>query len=610
MKHRKRNWLFLVTLLAAAEMLAAEEDWKSLSVQLSFNPYAESFASQDDSIRASWFWYEEGRRFEAKKFKVDSAMYAYERANDLNPQNLEIALRRGTLLTRYNHYQAAIACYDRMLPFAPESIELLVAKADAHWILKQYDQSWSANRAALKLAPQRTDLFRKVIQNCLTAGEHEHSLELYRELQQMYPDSAWVWSGYGGILAWNLKRFEEGIEFFDKAVALDSSNPEEHAGRAQALTEMGRIDDALKDWDTAITLAQGDSAKVAWYQHLKSQDLAIAGRYADAVSEYEEAVVLDPSSGLAWYDLGQLRRRQRKPLESQLEAFNKAIENTSGVAPYMLFSKAEVLRELGRTDEALAVFSEALEIQPDFAEMWMRKGWLLRSLQRYEEAMQCVREAERYFVNDGQPPYWKSILNLRADLHLSLGNIIQALQAADTCIALDPRFDNPWRVRGVALAQMGKMKDAEKSLIEATRRGRGDHENWRDLGALQLQLGRYDHAVESCSFAIGLDSTDMISRKTLAVAQCHDRQFDAALGNLITALLADTAWQQGYYCRARIYTLKLQPCEALRDIETLLALEPAYFDSVIANDDFLGLRDEPEYDRLLDDRNSHQTTKP
>lgn len=58
-----------------------------------------------------------------------------------------------------------------------------------------------------------------------------------------------------------------------------------------------------------------------------------------------------------------------------------------------LVSKGKILLEDGKFDDALGFFEQALLLNQDDPDLWNYKGITLRSLGRYEEAMDCFNKS-------------------------------------------------------------------------------------------------------------------------------------------------------------------------------------------------------------------------
>ena len=58
-----------------------------------------------------------------------------------------------------------------------------------------------------------------------------------------------------------------------------------------------------------------------------------------------------------------------------------------------LVKKGESLLENGKFDDALGFFEQALLLNQDDPDLWNSKGIALRSLGRYEEAMECFNKS-------------------------------------------------------------------------------------------------------------------------------------------------------------------------------------------------------------------------
>ena len=63
-----------------------------------------------------------------------------------------------------------------------------------------------------------------------------------------------------------------------------------------------------------------------------------------------------------------------------------------------LFVEGKRLHDAGKYEEAVASFDKAIEIKPEFADVWNSKGEALRALKKYE----CtLRYRVNYSVNHG-----------------------------------------------------------------------------------------------------------------------------------------------------------------------------------------------------------------
>ena len=185
------------------------------------------------------------------------------------------------------------------------------------------------------------------------------AFELLDEFAESSPDNAVDVVTLKAQLLVSLKRYDEALELYEKAVKFRPDNENLILGRCDLLLRIGRIDDAiaeyrraLKRWpDSALTLN------------------ALGYTLADRTDQYEEAEKLirkalefDPenpaiidSFGWVLYKLGQL--------EAGLEQLNIAYKRYSDheVAAHIV----EVLAELGRRDEALEMLESAEKETPD-----------------------------------------------------------------------------------------------------------------------------------------------------------------------------------------------------------------------------------------------------
>ncbi len=95
---------------------------------------------------------------------------------------------------------------------------------------------------------------------------------------------------------------------------------------------------------------------------------ALAGlkRYSEAIACYERALRLDPKLAIAQYNLAEALSAEGR-LNEAVEQYIRMLPN-SGENPQVQYGLAKALAGLGREDEARTRVSEALRLNPDYAE--------------------------------------------------------------------------------------------------------------------------------------------------------------------------------------------------------------------------------------------------
>lgn len=124
-----------------------------------------------------------------------------------------------------------------------------------------------------------------------------------------------------------------------------------------------------------------------------------AGRAKEAEPIYRQVLALRPDNTDALYLLGLLTQSDGRFAESA-ELFHRAV----AVDPYSVRCQMNLGLSLGgmglgRTEDAIAAFRKAIELDPNVAEAWSNLGNELRTEGKFEEAMDCYRRALRLKEN-------------------------------------------------------------------------------------------------------------------------------------------------------------------------------------------------------------------
>jgi tetratricopeptide (TPR) repeat protein len=121
--------------------------------------------------------------------------------------------------------------------------------------------------------------------------------------------------------------------------------------------------------------------------------LSELGRHEEAVRQLTQAALIDPHSPQNHFNLGSAFLKAEN-LPAAAKAFGKAISLKPDFID-ALQNCAEVLRELGRPNEALALLKRAVALSSDSAELQIALGSILQEIGNIEESRMAMAAALR-----------------------------------------------------------------------------------------------------------------------------------------------------------------------------------------------------------------------
>jgi len=197
------------------------------------------------------------------------------------------------------------------------------------------------------------------------------------------------------------------------------------------------------------------------------------------------------------------------------------------------YNRAQLLSRMGRLDEALAAYGEAIEADPNQSEYHLERGDLLRRLGRHEDALTDYDAAIAT-----SPPYPEPH-HARADLALELGDEDAALAGFSYVLELDPALVDARVARVSLLLERGEL-DAARNDVEA---GLELHSESAELHALRASIaqaqGRFDDAHEAYAEALGCDPALAAALSNRASLWYEQGELQRAIEDLTAAAQLD-----------------------------------------------------------------------
>ncbi|WP_138984681.1 tetratricopeptide repeat protein, partial [Crocosphaera watsonii] len=211
-----------------------------------------------------------------------------------------------------------------------------------------------------------------------------------------------IWIERGGQL-WRLKRLDEAVEAFDQAIK--QNNPDNvylaWYGRGQALGSLGQYQAALEAFKQAInaipytaSLLENEKDNLQEFQSsiLQQQSWVYRNleKYEKALGAIDQAITLSPNNPNLYNEKsGVLYKLER--YEEALGAIDQAIKLAPRAAFYN--NRGILYREQEQYDLALSDYNQALNINPQSADVYNSRGFLYSHQQKWDLALSDYNQA-------------------------------------------------------------------------------------------------------------------------------------------------------------------------------------------------------------------------
>lgn len=230
------------------------------------------------------------------------------------------------------------------------------------------------------------------------------------------------------------------------------------------------------------------------FNELKSQLMNLYIRVYGKVPEVNEKLSRLTATDLAVKGLS-LRILGR--LDEAIKCYDEAISfDSKNIDAWG--SKGIALSMLGKHEEALKCFDRVLWIDPRNATAWGNKGSALALLGRFSEALDCYDEAIKIL------PYAEVWLSKGTALR-NLGSFGEALQCYDKALEINPKYVEAWSAKGNALEELGRNEEAVECYDKAVEINPRDSSAWYSKGHALASSGRLYEAIECYDRALELN---------------------------------------------------------------------------------------------------------
>lgn len=209
-----------------------------------------------------------------------------------------IYLMKGRRASAAGQYQQAVADYQRATGFSPNFARAYVELGDANRQLARYDEAEKAFKRAISLEDESCASCGLGVVYWKT-GRYVDAEKAFKRAAQLNPNDVCPYS-WSGRMYYGLRRYDEAVAVLQQEIRL-SPNVNAYLFLGNAYTYAGRPAEALNAYKQAIHL---NPDEVMAYTQLGVAYECLK-RYEDAIKAYQRAISLSPSEPMAHYGLAR-----------------------------------------------------------------------------------------------------------------------------------------------------------------------------------------------------------------------------------------------------------------------------------------------------------------
>jgi O-antigen biosynthesis protein len=388
-------------------------------------------------------------------------------------------------------------------PISPEgdSAEVYVRAGNALVQQQQWQQAISVYNQALKLDPNRPDIYRQTAKIIAKLGQKDaaadywyralglegkqaspteylqlghlwceltqidRAVDCYRRALQLQPTLTEAYHHFGKILA-EAGNLTELVELYKLAITYNPENSEHYYHLAEVCRYQGDWQVVTACYQKALTITSDN-----WEIHHNLGDSFLKQeKYAEAITAYRSAIELNPNSFWSCHNLGYALLNQQN-LSEALTILQRAIALKQDFF-WTYYNLGNVYIQSRQWDKAAAAFARVLQLQPDFSPAQQKLQYVERHKTNadLDLAFQLYLEAIKRNPNDIES--YQKALEIQSDrphLHLELARILQqngrideAIVSFQNALDLDPQNIDIYQSLGELLCQQGDGERASR----------------------------------------------------------------------------------------------------------------------------------------------------
>ncbi|MDB4244183.1 tetratricopeptide repeat protein [bacterium] len=281
--------------------------------------------------------------------------------------------------------------------------------------------------------------------------------------------------------------------------------------------------------DALIKIDRVADAKAVFDQARKK------GAKGDAFDQIEKRIVLPPYEKSAAQEPTEEQLQSLINLYSQgqhqqaLTQVSQLLEKFSeSVNLYNILGAAN--QQLGKLDQAVLAYKNALLLKPDYADAYYNLGNALHKQGKLDEAIESYNKALLL-----KPDYALAYYNLGNTLK-DQGNVDEAIMAYNKALSLNPDFAEAYNNMGSAFRSKGKLEEAIGAYNKALSLKPNYAGSYSNLGNALQKQGKLKESIEAYKKAVSINPNNANDYNNMGVSLRSQGELERAITSFKQAI--------------------------------------------------------------------------
>ncbi|MDY5917629.1 MAG: tetratricopeptide repeat protein [Treponema sp.] len=400
-----------------------------------------------------------------------------------------------------NEDEKAIPYYEQIINFYPHDIDAMNSLGAIYRRIKQYQKSVEI----LKKAQNEQNISSVNYNLGFTfkeMGNYEDAIECFESVITENPDDVLTYNHLGSIYL-QQKNYEKSVNSFKHGLQVDQNHPILNYNLARCYAESKNYRDSIKYFEKALRTRPG------WIEAVRdfSDVLVKCQKNSSAQELVERTIKMHPQNADLLCILGNIFLSQFD-YDNAVKTFEKAEEiEPNDVKILMGFSEA--LEKGDRIDEALEKAVEAADLSPLNPDVRKRYIHTLLSAQKYDQALEHVKELEETEGDDLQ------VLDLYGQYYICRGNEEVANLYYQKIKEKNQEYDDYILNASDRFMQTGNLDKAEEYAKKFVAKREKIPEGYNQLGQIYVAKGEWNKAKSVLEKSSTFRNPNVLAKKKL-----------------------------------------------------------------------------------------------